>query len=326
MKLGTLQAGRGVASVGVVLLHTADYFSQDPRFWMRPVFLNIFYFGKYGVSFFFILSGIVILLAHWKDQGTPSAWPSYAWKRVRRVYPIYWIVFIPVLLFPHSQRFSWAITRWSVLSSLLLIHIGSPVSILLVGWSLFCEILFYILFSLVILNRTTGYLGLTAWFSGCLWFTFHPRPGLLFVYFLPVQLLFVFGMIITVIYKKGWISHEPILLSIGAGIIAFAIYRAKANQHSFEDIIAGLGCALIMTALIGLEVKGRIRVSRAWLLLGDASYSIYLIHMPLLAIMTPKAHQSHLPIVVLFCLEAGIAVMVGIALHLTVERKLLRTP
>ena len=80
-----------------------------------------------------------------------------------------------------------------------------------------------------------------------------------------------------------------------------------------------------MTGLIGLEVKGRIRVSRAWLLLGDASYSIYLIHMPVLAIMTPKAHQSHLPIVVLFCLEAGIAVMVGIALHLIVERRLLRT-
>src|ERR1700733_604032 len=324
MKLGTLQAGRGVASVGVVLLHTADYFSQDPRFWMRPVFLNIFYFGRYGVSFFFILSGIVILLAHWKDQGRPSAWPSYAWKRIRRVYPIYWIVLIPVLLF-HSQRFSWAVTPWSILSSLLLIHIGSPVSILLVGWSLFCEILFYILFSLVILNRTTGYLGLTAWFSGCLWFAFHPRPGLLFVYFLPVHLLFVFGMIITVIYKKRWISHEPILLSIGAGIVAFALYRASANRHSFEDVLAGLGFALFMTGLIGLEVKGRIRVSRAWLLLGDASYSIYLIHMPVLAIMTPKAHQSHLPVVVLFCLEASIAVMVGIALHLTVERKLLRT-
>jgi exopolysaccharide production protein ExoZ len=80
-----------------------------------------------------------------------------------------------------------------------------------------------------------------------------------------------------------------------------------------------------MTGLIGLEAKGRIRVSRTWLLLGDASYSIYLIHMPVLAIMTPKAHQSHLPIVVLFCLEAGIAVMVGIALHLIVERRLLHT-
>ena len=324
MKLGTLQAGRGVASVAVVLLHTAVYFSQDPRFWKQPVFLNIFYFGNYGVSFFFILSGIVILLAHWKDQGIPSAWPNYAWKRIRRVYPIYWVVFIPTLLF-HSQRFNWAITPWSVLSSLLLIHIGSAISILLVGWSLFCEILFYILFGFVILNRTTGYLLLTAWFIGCLWFAFHPKPGLLLVYLMPVQLLFVFGMIITVIHKKRWISQEPFLLSIGAGIVAFTLYRASANRHSFEDLLAGLGCALVMTALIGLEVKGRIRVSRAWLLLGDASYAIYLIHMPLLAMMTPKAHQSRLPIVVLFGLEAGIAVMVGIALHLTVERKLLRT-
>ena len=132
-------------------------------------------------------------------------------------------------------------------------------------------------------------------------------------------------MIITVIYKKGWIGHEPILLSMGAGILAFVIYRASANQRSFEDIIAGLGCALIMAGMIGPEVKGHIRVSRAWLLLGDASYSIYLIHMPLLAVITPKAYQSHLPIVVLFCLEAGIAVMVGIALHLIVERRLLRT-
>jgi exopolysaccharide production protein ExoZ len=166
---------------------------------------------------------------------------------------------------------------------------------------------------------------LTGWFIGCLWFAFHPKPGLLLVYLLPVQLLFVFCMIIAVIHKKRWISQEPLLLSIGGGIVAFALYRASANRHSFEDIVAGLGCALIMAALIGLEVKGRIRVSRVWLLLGDASYSIYLIHMPFLAMMTPKAYQLHLPIVVLFCLEAGIAVMVGIALHLTVERQLLRT-
>jgi exopolysaccharide production protein ExoZ len=84
----TLQAGRGLAALAVVMFHSATYMSVDPRFWRQPVYLSIFNLGSLGVEYFFVLSGLVMLSAHWKDQGDPSALRSYFWKRFRRIYRV----------------------------------------------------------------------------------------------------------------------------------------------------------------------------------------------------------------------------------------------
>jgi peptidoglycan/LPS O-acetylase OafA/YrhL len=34
----------------------------------------------------------VILFAHWKDQGKVDSFRSYAVRRLKRIYPVYWIV------------------------------------------------------------------------------------------------------------------------------------------------------------------------------------------------------------------------------------------
>ncbi len=37
--------------------------------------------GWLGVYFFFVLSGFIILFAHWKDLGRPGQLKRYAWRR-----------------------------------------------------------------------------------------------------------------------------------------------------------------------------------------------------------------------------------------------------
>ena len=319
-RLDSLQAGRAIAALSVVLLHVAYYFSMYEK---NPLYLRVFHFGHYGVSFFFVLSGIVILLAHWKDIGQPRAWKTYAWKRFRRIYPIYWCVLAMILLTipfdPNLPRSFWAIT-----SSILLVHIRSFDSVLVLGWTLFCEITFYGVFSLIILNRRIGLATLAAWLAGCVWYAFHLHyHNWLVFYLLPLQVLFAFGMFVALAHKHNWIRYEPWLLAIGGLILAWILYRAWSRPFFFDDVWSGIGCAFIVAALIGWEQRDRLHVPASLLFLGDASYSIYLMHLPVLAFITRRSLRLHIPLPFLFLLDALIATAAGIALYLAAERPIL---
>src|SRR5580698_4161777 len=95
---GSLQAGRGIAALMVVLFHTIIFFAGDSwdRYSLHLAFRTAGL--ALGVEYFFVLSGAVILLAHRDDIGHIATVPSYLWKRFRRVYPIYWIVLTAVVL------------------------------------------------------------------------------------------------------------------------------------------------------------------------------------------------------------------------------------
>jgi hypothetical protein len=54
---------------------------------------------------------------------------------------------------------------WVILSSILLVHLGSLETIIHVAWNLFHEMMFYALFSGVVLSRVFGYSLLGLWFG-----------------------------------------------------------------------------------------------------------------------------------------------------------------
>ena len=67
----SFQAARAVAALLVVFYHCFVIFDQ-PKYWNYSWDKYLF-FGDSGVEFFFVLSGIVILNAHWADRGHPEA-------------------------------------------------------------------------------------------------------------------------------------------------------------------------------------------------------------------------------------------------------------
>ena len=90
VKLLSLQAGRGVAAIGVVFDHVSLIMAQ-PEYGAHNVLASVTQYGILGVNFFFVLSGFIILMAHYKDIGQPRSVGSYAYRRVIRIYPIYWV-------------------------------------------------------------------------------------------------------------------------------------------------------------------------------------------------------------------------------------------
>jgi peptidoglycan/LPS O-acetylase OafA/YrhL len=332
--LRTLQAGRGLAALAVVFHHAGVETGEDPRFWLKASYHQFLAPGELGVEFFFLLSGIVIVLAHWRDIGDPSTLSLYAWKRFRRIYPIYWLVLaavIPALfLLPHMQP---GVDRspLAILSSIILIHLGSLGSVLIVGWTLFHEILFYAIFALLLLNRAAGLLAMIAWLGGSFLTLFHviESPGMAW-FFSPLHLLFGAGMLIAFIIKvRAKLDWRLFLLPGVAGLSAVLVWSYHVH-HRTDAISLSIGASLafLVLGLIELERTGRLTVWAPLNFLGDASYSIYLLHFPILsfAFRAFFAASKHVPAPLWVWTISGvvIAVAAGIALHLWVEMPVLK--
>ncbi len=60
----SVQAGRGIAAVLVVLAHTSASVFDQRKYWPANPVGPLFDFGHAGVEFFFVLSGFIILYAH----------------------------------------------------------------------------------------------------------------------------------------------------------------------------------------------------------------------------------------------------------------------
>src|SRR5258708_33608865 len=85
---------------------------------------------------------------------------SYGGRRVKGIYAVFWRVLgagIPTLQFKPMLGAGFERDGWVILSSILLVHLGSLETIIHVAWTLFHEMMFYVLFSAVILSRIFGY-------------------------------------------------------------------------------------------------------------------------------------------------------------------------
>src|SRR5580692_2096905 len=86
-----IQLARGAAAVLVVLYHAGRGLAL-PQYLGHVPLGGLFNFGHAGIDFFFVLSGFIIFTVHHGDIGRPSALPRYVWRRLARIYPIYWVV------------------------------------------------------------------------------------------------------------------------------------------------------------------------------------------------------------------------------------------
>ena len=329
----SFQAGRGIAACLVALMHAASYIDTDQRYWQHTGFSQPFLGGGLGVEYFFVLSGAVILLAHRRDIGRPDSIPSYLWKRFRRVYPIYWIILTIVVveyLSHPSVGSDYQRSPWVITSGYLLIHFHSMEANLPVAWTLFHEILFYVLFAACLYRRSLGVIVLSSWglcsFAAC----FLRLPVYVQDYlFSPLHLLFIFGMVVALLLKRLR-RHALSIGLLGVAILTFTYVWVclRAPLTTAQELLAGYGAALAVLGFAALEKQNLLKVPRPLQMLGDASYSIYLVHYPLLMALAPITYKiwTHArgPVTVPFLAMAAIATGGGWLVHLWIERPLLR--
>ncbi len=330
-KLVSLQAARGVAALMVLAYHASGYVAGT-GLWFGSRLQHHFKGGLLGVQLFFVLSGFVIFAAHRKDFGAPTRVSRFFHKRFLRVYPIYWVVLCITLfqhLFSHGATSDPKLNHWVIVSSVLLVHVHTTGHLVDVSWTLFHEILFYAMFSALIMWRKVGAGILALWLAGSALFAVSPIEPMVSGVFHPSHLLFAFGMAAAWLYASRRELPYRALSLVGLSVfIGTMVAGTHAPKGLYDNtpltLIGGFGAALFLLGITLWEREADIKIPTFMGFLGDASYSIYLIHpLVLIALATVLkkvgAHQ-HMPQALCFVFAAVAALGVGVGFHLMVEK------
>jgi exopolysaccharide production protein ExoZ len=266
----TIQILRGVAAILVVLYHIAKkgVVAGDYPF-------NLFEFGQFGVEIFFIISGFIM---SYVTAGKDLHIPSFMVRRAVRILPMYWLfstvalgafILVPGLAFTHTEL------PPGLVSSYLLIPDPRHSLLLMVGWTLSYELLFYLVFALAAGMRGRPVAAVLA----VLW-------GLSFVVPQTFYMQFIFNdfwaefLVGTLLFKM--MDKKAALFAVGIGALALFLIFDHYGLPERRSVYFGLPAVAVVSVVLGLEGSiGKLRsvsVVPALKFLGDASYSVYLSH------------------------------------------------
>lgn len=284
--IATLQAGRALAALAVVVLHakssTAAFVAAPPA----PV-AAVAEFGYLGVDFFFVLSGFIIFYTSAGRTRQPGWRRSFATSRLVRIF----IPYLPVgvgmaLLYALAPGVGLRDDEWGWVSTITLLPTGAPPA-LTVAWTLQHELFFYAL-AFFFLGWSRPLLLAALWATAIAgwWLAFGrldgpPTQSVAAILLHPINLEFLFGMAAAWMVLNRRFGRPLLLCLAGA---AFVLLFFVAGGTKPLSVIFGLGVAFFIPVVVRIEQAGRISVP-GWLrLLGDSSYALYLVHNPLISV------------------------------------------
>lgn len=258
--------------------------------------LNLFFAGPQAVLLFFVLSGFVLTLPF--DRPAGIHWPSYYPKRLLRLYlPIAASVILALATFalvPHlaSADHTWWLNGHAhhvsfggaIMDTVTVFGAGRYNSVL---WSLRYEIIFSLLLPVyVILGRRLKrwwYLGAAVMIlaSGL-----GKQLGSDMLHYLPI-----FGIAVFLAYGRepitSWVGRSP--QSRGCGMLVTGLLLL-ASTWAFPDFRLNLLTSLVASCLLVVAfmtweplIRVAARPGPHWL--GSRSYSLYLVHEPIVVTM-----------------------------------------
>ncbi len=328
-KLESIEAGRGVAALAVTLYHATRII--EPQLGALPLG-GLFLAGHAGVDFFFVLSGFIILWSHRRDLGAPRRIGGYAWRRLSRILPAYWIATALVLALLVASPGAGLPDPGLLLRSLLLVP--GTVPVLDVGWSLVHEIVFYAAFALCILHRGLGLAVFAAWLAVILGGmvsagTVAAMPAILVNGY---NIGFFLGMAAALVLARGTVPLARTSAVVGGGLFLGAMLLAGVLPSGGQGLSWRIAFAAAATVVVlgcaGADRLGAWRVPRPLVRLGAASYSLYLVHAPVLIVAVEIVERLDLhalvPIWAIFWAVSGVSVVAALAFWTWVEQPLLR--
>lgn len=297
-----------------------------------------FAMGHAGVEYFFVLSGFLMVLIHGRDFGRPDRLGSFVAKRVLRIYPVFWIVLSGLVLSQLALgRLDARASEPALMAADILLLPTGAFPVLTAAWTLSHEMLFYGLFGLALFWARLGVLVMGLWMAATAIAGMvelggtrlsHPWSFLLS----PYNLLFGMGMAAAALFRRAGAGLALAMVCSGLCLFAVAGLADVAGTPlplpGRTVVPYGVGATLLVAGLARLDELGRLRLPRLLVFLGDASYSIYLVHAPLMtfiALLLVKAGvAASLGSAAVFALLVLGGVAVGALFHVVVERPLLR--
>jgi peptidoglycan/LPS O-acetylase OafA/YrhL len=312
-RLPLLDAVRGICALGVLAGHARGFcfkpFTQLPT---ATLFDSIFYFmtgfGHQAVIVFFVLSGYFVGGSAWKRlrEGT-FTWKAYGQQRLVRL----WIVLLPALVLtigwdtigqalshgrgydgtyaelfhsgpsaakPHDLTFKTFLLNCVFLQTIVgpVFGTNGPV------WSLANEFWYYVLFPLLALLVMPRTRSLSRLVSGVI--------ALVALFLLPGGLLIggIYWLLGWVCYlalhsatARRFMVNMPMLL-VGGVCLVTALVASRSQSVFGSDTVIAIAFALILPSLASGSIRNK-TLSAIATVSGNTSYTLYLVHFPVLA-------------------------------------------
>jgi len=329
-RLYSLQVLRALAAVAVVFSH----FQFDmARYVTHETGLPNLVIGSAGVDLFFVISGFVIVYASENLFAKPAGQRTFFQHRLIRIVPLYWIVTtIYIAIAATAPVFEKSYSVATILGSYFFIPVprldGVVEPIVGQGWTLNYEMLFYLVFAVVV--AAPRRLAVAASALLLIGLVFIGRfvddlPTAVSFWADPIIVEFIFGMGIALAYRQGVRLPRPGAAAlIVAGFILLALLPAGATPRA---LVWGIPAALIVAGSVFGSFALDARGWRIPVIVGNASYALYLIHSfavrgtlfgaKALSLDVARAPWLYLLIAV------ATAVILGIIVHYTLERPLI---
>jgi exopolysaccharide production protein ExoZ len=325
-----IQALRALAAYMVVFVHLATLFAP------LGVSEQQLAVGAVGVDLFFVISGFIMVFTTTGRTVTPL---GFLENRIARVVPLYWLltlaVFALALVWPASLKGTTA-TAGHLFDSLFFIPYlredGFARPILFLGWSLNYEMFFYVFYAggLFLRGAVRRVLVVTALLAALVIIgqlvAFRSVPAIF--YTRPVIFEFGLGMLLGIAYPyltaqgfRLWLW--ALCLVVGLGLLLIFPLFVDAGTP-----INAAASAMVVAAALALERSGHALRWTPALRMGDASYSLYLVH--------PFATQSvgklasrlgfHTPFwaVIMIVIALAAATVLALLTHRFIEQPLSR--
>jgi peptidoglycan/LPS O-acetylase OafA/YrhL len=310
----TLQVGRGLAALAVAVAHASQ---SSEAFFGHSSVNRLLEYGGLGVDFFFVLSGFIIMHVHMND----SRVVPYARKRLVRIFvPYLPVSLVSIAAYTLLPTLSASDREWSMLSSLLLIPDYNPPA-LNPAWTLIHEMLFYWFFVIYLVARRAFLPAVCVWLA-LICVNVWAKPALLPFWrtFLdPMNIEFIVGMGCAWAVTRLDPRHGLKLL-FGGVVVATASFLLVLNHA--PQYLFGVALAPLVVGFVLIEPRIRHRIPKLAILVGDASYSIYLIHNPAISILA-RTISGLAPLTATMVLSV-LASAAGFVYYVVFERPALR--
>ncbi len=331
-----IDALRGIAALGVLFYHIVNNTVMATVYygsWPAPLLL-LSRLGSYGVSIFFVLSGLVIAHSLRDLPWTPRTVGNFILRRQIRLDPPYWTVLVlTFFLGLLEQRIPGLVASASPSLKNILLNFfylqevsGKPFgSLVPVAWTLCIEIQFYLVFLILltlgrlvartvktisVASATTALIVGSGLLSMLVGHFYEDRA-----WFTSFWLHFAAGVLI---YRVKRADASALTFHLYMACFAVATLWAPRNESLALSLVALLvGWATSYLLFFAMQGGQLLRWGRAPLLqyFGSISYSLYLVHTLVYGNLLRVGYKltGDSPVAAVMWLALAIALSVGLA-------------
>lgn len=300
LRIDQITFTRFIAAISIVIYH----FGKDIFPFNNEHISFIFKQANVGVSYFFFLSGFVLVIAYSKKSKLSTF--EFFKNRFARIYPVYFLAIIFIILFKAINNFYNFDVKGMILNVFMIQSWipGKALSFNGPAWSLAVEVLFYALFPFLFnrfynrkkISKSFVLIVISIWVLSQIilqWYTHliifenleKTKKMHEFFHFFPLMHLneFLLGNLSGFFFIKTFITRkrdfDKLILLVLILLLLFLNYNGILNYHNGLLLIFFIPLVLLLSLNTG-------RITSIFnypilIFLGEISYGIYILQLPI---------------------------------------------